>query len=110
MDFGLIWIKIHIQFLRPLAKSTALIISVLGMLRSFSIIRPKVDQTWAWLHRGHRWAVGVRDPLKSLFTCPCLSVNCYLENQFHIKGDLIMNSSANCLSNNTITPLLSVTY
>ena len=32
-----------------------------------------------------RWAVGVRDPLKSLVTGSSLPVNCYLENQFHKK-------------------------
>ena len=31
----------------------------------------------------HRWAVGVRDPLKSSITGPSLLVNCYHENKSH---------------------------
>ena len=73
------------EFLIPLATSRAPLISVLGILRRFGIIEPKIDQIWAWLHRGHRWAVGVRDPLKSLVKALNLSVNCYLENKFHKK-------------------------
>ena len=44
-----------------------------------------MDQIWAWLPRGHRLAVGVRDPLKSSVTGPSLLVNCYLEIKFHKK-------------------------
>ena len=46
----------------------------------------KIDQIWAWLSRGHRWAPGVRNPLKSLVMGPCLLVNCYLEIKFHKKN------------------------
>ena len=44
-----------------------------------------MDQIWAWLPRGHRLAVGVRDPLKSSVTGPSLLVNCYIETKFHKK-------------------------
>ena len=53
------------------------------MLRSFGKIRPQIDQIWAWLSRGHRWAPGVRNPLKSSVTGPSLLVNCYHELKFH---------------------------
>ena len=33
---------------------------------------PNLDQIWAWLPRGNRLAVGVRDPLKSSVTGPSL--------------------------------------
>ena len=46
----------------------------------------KIDQIWAWLSRGHRWAPGVRNPLKSLVMGPILLVNCYLEIKFHKKS------------------------
>ena len=39
----------------------------------------------AWLSRGHRWAPGVRNPLKSLVMGPSLLVNCYLEIKVHKK-------------------------
>ena len=58
---------------------------VLGMFRVFGYIGPNLDQIWAWLPRGHRLAVGVRDPLKSSVTGPSLLVNCYLETKFHKK-------------------------
>ena len=54
------------EFKRPLATSRAPKILLLGMLRLFVIIEPKLDQIRAWLHRGHRWAVEVHGPLKSL--------------------------------------------
>ena len=31
---------------------------------------PKLEQIWARTHRGHRWAFGVYDPLKSLVMGP----------------------------------------
>ena len=56
---------------------------VLSMLRRFGKIgpniRPKIDQIRALLSHGHRWAPGVRNPLKSLVTGLSLLVNCYLE-------------------------------
>ena len=39
------------------------------------------------------WAVGVRDPLKSLVTGPSLLFNCYLGNKFHKKFRLDPPSS-----------------
>ena len=48
-----------------------------------------MDQIWAWLPRRHRSAVGVRDPLKSSVTGPCLLVNCYLEIKFHKKIPIV---------------------
>ena len=55
------------------------------MLWLFCIIEPKIDQIWAWLHRRHRWAVGVWDPLKRLVIGSSLLVNCYLEKKMHNK-------------------------
>ena len=48
-----------------------------------------MDQIWAWLPRGHRLAVGVRDPLKSSVTGPSFLVNCYLEIKFHKKIPIV---------------------
>ena len=47
--------------------------------------REHVKVIWAWLSRGHRWAPGVRNPVKSLVMGPSLLVNCYLEIKFHKK-------------------------
>ena len=52
------------------------------MLRSFGKIGPQIDQIWAWLSRGHRWAPGVRNPFKISVTGPSLLVNCYLKIKF----------------------------
>ena len=49
------------------------------------------DQKWAWLSRGHRWAPGVRNPLKSSVTGPSMLVNCYLQIKFHKKIKVIIN-------------------
>ena len=35
---------------------------VLDMFRGFGHIEPHWDQIWAWLPRGHRWAVRIRPP------------------------------------------------
>ena len=68
---------LHPWFRRLEATVRAPKTMVLSMLRRFGKIgpniRPKIDQIWALLSRGHRWAPGVRNPLKSLL------VNCYLE-------------------------------
>ena len=61
-------------------------ILVMSMLRCFGIIiGHNLDQKWAWLSRGHRWAPGVREPLKSSVTGPSLLVNRYLQIKFHKK-------------------------
>ena len=60
--------------------------AVLAMFRGFGQIWPNWDQIWAWLPRGHRWAVGVRDPPKIWVTSPSLLINCYLDNKFHKKN------------------------
>ena len=72
---------IHV-FRRLVSTSRAPQIVVLGMLKSFGKSGPQIYQIWAWLSRGHRWAPGVRNPLKSLVTGPSLLVNCYLEIKF----------------------------
>ena len=62
-----ILMKLYIyEFRRPLATSEV----GLDILKVIWHDGPKRDQIWAWLHRGHRWAVGVWDPLKSLGTGP----------------------------------------
>ena len=73
-------------FRRLLATSRAPHSMVLSMLRRFGKIGPKIDQIWAWLSRGHRWAPRVRNPLKSSFMGHSLLVNCYLEIKFHKKS------------------------
>ena len=82
-----IWIKIHIRFPETLATRRRPMTSVFGMLllRWFGIIGPKIDQIWAWLHRRHRWAVGVRVPGPPQKFGQGLLINCYLENKFHKK-------------------------
>ena len=55
------------------------------MFRVFGKVGHNLDQIWTWLPRGHRLAVGVRNPLKSSVTGPSLLVNCYLETKFHKK-------------------------
>ena len=73
-------------FRRLLATSRAPHSMVLSMLRRFGKIGPKINQIWAWLSRGHRWAPRVRNPLKSSFMGHSLLVNCYLEIKFHKKS------------------------
>ena len=58
-----------------------------------------MDQIWAWLPRGHRLAVGVRDPLKSSVTGPSLLVNCYLEIKFHKKIRTVRNPALKATDN-----------
>ena len=41
----------------------------------FGKIGPKIDQIWVWLSREHRWAPGVWNPLKSLFTGPSFAIS-----------------------------------
>ena len=64
------------EFRRPLATSRAPKMLFLVMFRRFSIIEPKLDQIWVWLHRGHRCADGIYEPLKSLVTGSTLLDNC----------------------------------
>ena len=62
-----------------------LVATSLGMFRWFGKIGPQIDQIWAWLSCGHRWAPGVQNPFKSSVTGPSLLDNCYLEIKFHKK-------------------------
>ena len=80
--------KFICEFRRPIVTSKAPKIFVLGMLQWFCIIRPEIDQIWAWLHRRQWWTIGVRDLLESLVTGSSLLVNCYLEKKFHNKTRL----------------------
>ena len=57
----------------------------MGHVQGIWLNSANLDQIWAWLPRGHRLAVGVRDPLKSSVTGLSLLVNCYLEIKFHKK-------------------------
>ena len=83
--WNLPWWKFIYEVRGLLATSRAPKTWVLGMFRVFGKIGHNLDQIWAWLPRGHRLAVGVRDPLKSSVTGPSLLVNCYLETKFHKK-------------------------
>jgi len=56
---------------------------VLGMLRWFGLIWPKWAYIWARLHRGHRWMVGVRDPLKTWSRVPVCWSTGYVRIKFH---------------------------
>ena len=57
---------------------------VLSMFKWFGIIGPKLDQIWAWPRRGHRLAVGVHDPLKSLVIGNLLKFLCFKCSKFDI--------------------------
>ena len=56
---------------------------VLGMLRWFGLIWPKWAYIWARLHRGHRWMVGLRDPLKTWSRVPVCWSTGYVRIKFH---------------------------
>ena len=81
------------EFRRPLAVSRTHKIWVLGMLRWYGIIWPKVNQIWAWLHRRHWWAFGVHEPLNSLVTGPSLLDNCLISKTSFTKKTLNSKSS-----------------
>ena len=49
--FCSIWMEFMHEFRIPLATIRALKTLLLGMLRRFGIIEPKLDQIWAWLYR-----------------------------------------------------------
>ena len=86
--YPILIIKTYTNVFRRLgAKRKAPQSMVLSMLRLFDKIGPKFDQIWAWLSRGHRWAPGVRNPLKSSVTGPSLLVNATaISKKFHKKS------------------------
>ena len=55
------------------------------MLRSFGKNGPQIDQIWASLSGGHRWAPVIRNPFNNLVTGPNFLVICYLEIKWQIK-------------------------
>ena len=63
------------MFRRLVATRRAPQSTVLSMLRLFGKIEPKNYQIRAWLSRRHRWAPGVRNPIKSLVMGLSLLVN-----------------------------------
>ena len=54
-------------------------------IKNNSVVNQLTKQTYLRGRRGHWWAPGVWNPLKSLVMGPSLLVNCYLEIKFHKK-------------------------